>query len=194
MAKGGNRYGAGRPGWRRTAEACLRIDVRELARRRLLACSWFSWSWTNSVTGEQSGSVSMGATHTRLSVSYSSNGIPREQSLTIEKQPCHFGGTRPWLRCGDCGRRVAVVYFSGGRFTCRHCGRVSYRSQAEDAIGRAWLRQGKLEARLDEHWKRPRGMRHATYERILGGISDCEEQRDLAIYAHLLRLGFADGL
>jgi hypothetical protein len=136
----------------------------------------------------------MGATHTRLSVSYSSNGIPREQSLTIEKQPCHFGGTRPWLRCGDCGRRVAVVYFSGGRFTCRHCGRVSYRSQAEDAIGRAWLRQGKLEARLDEHWKRPRGMRHATYERILGGISDCEEQRDLAIYAHLLRLGFADGL
>lgn len=189
MAKGGSRYGAGRPGWRRKAESCLRLDVRDLARRKLLGLGSFSWTWTNSYTGEQAGSISIRVSGHNLSLNYSANGWPVSQTIGLERTACPFGGFRAWMRCGQCYRRVAVVYFGGREFACRRCSRVAYSSQSEDSLGRAWRRQRKLEARLGEDWERPCGMRTATYERILDGIYACEEQRDVHLAAFLARAG-----
>jgi hypothetical protein len=31
------------------------------------------------------------------------------QVIPLDWTPCHFGGTRPWLRCPRCARRQAVL-------------------------------------------------------------------------------------
>ncbi len=194
MGRGGMRYGAGRPGWRCKAESCLRLDVRELARRGQLRGGHFGWHWTNTATGERSGSVAGWVEQHALVLTYSTDGTPVAQTIGLERTPCPFGGSRPWLRCGRCHRRVALIYFGGTNFSCRRCSRVAYSSQSEDAIDRAWRRQAKLECRLGPDGSRPKGMRLATYDRILDGISACEDRRDLGLAAFLLRAGLLDAL
>ena len=60
-------------------------------------------------------------------------------------------------------------------------GRIAYSSQSDDAMGRAWRTQAKIEARLGPNWTRPKGMHQATRERLLSLIWDCEARRDLAL-------------
>lgn len=191
MPRGGTRTGAGRPRWRRDAESCLRIDIRELARRNLLDRGHFGWNWSDSL-GRSTGSVNAFTERHRLTLTFSSRGHGVTQNFDIERTPCPLGGARPWIRCCDCGRRVAILYFVDRRFTCRRCGRVSYLSQRQDAIGRSWLRQAKLERHLAEDWDRPSGMRWATYNRLLDRLAACAEERDGLIFGALQRLGLPD--
>ena len=65
-----------------------------------------------------------------------------------------------------------------GRFACRHCQRVSYSSQSCDLLDRMWRKQTRIEARLGEHWQRPKGMRHHTYDRLLDQLEVCEQRRE----------------
>lgn len=194
MGRGGMRLGAGRPGWRPKAEGCLRLDVREFARRKLLGGSSFSWHWHNTATKEPTGSVSVRTYGGRVRLDYSVNGASRAETIGLTSTPCGYGGSRPWFSCPRCLGRVAVLFMRGGRFVCRHCAGVAYGSQSEDVIGRTWRRQRKLERLLGENWTRPKGMRKATRSRLLDRIFQCELERDDAIAAYLSRLGFADGL
>lgn len=193
MGKGGMRYGAGRPAHKGKAEACMRLDVRDLARRRALwAGSAGSWSWTNSTTGEHVGSISYRMGVDDLVLSYTANGEPRTQRVPIRRTACHFGNTRPWFGCPHCWARVAVLYFRRGGFYCRDCARVAYYSQSEDVCARSWRKQQKAEAKLGKGWARPKGMHAATREKLLATIFRCEDLRDaelarfLAIYPGLL--------
>ena len=188
MGRGGLRIGAGRPGWHIKAEHCLRLDVRDLARRGLLMGGAFSWRWTNTETGEERGAISIAVTSGSVSLHFVCDGSPVQQSVPVERTPCHYGGSRPWFRSPCCHRRVAVLYLRGGRFMCRQCGRVVYASQSDDLIGRTWRRQWKLERRLGENWRRPKGMHHATRSRLLEGIFECERSREDAIAVYLSRL------
>ena len=83
--------------------------------------------------------------------------------------------------CPRCGRRVAKLYLRSRYFECRYCHRLSYASQSDDAMGRAWRKQYKVEAKLGEHWQRPKFMHHSTHEKLMGVILQCEEQRDRAL-------------
>jgi hypothetical protein len=188
MGRGGSRFGAGRPGWHVKAEHCLKLDVRTLARRKLLGGASFSWSWSNTVTGEKLGSIGLTTRPGGALLHFSSGGTPVSQDICIINTPCHFGGLRPWFQCPRCWRRVGVLFLRSSNFMCRHCGRVAYASQSEDDMGRAWIKQHKLERRLDEDWQRPRGMHRATYERIIDKIMSCEEARDAAMCVLLGRL------
>lgn len=191
MGKGGSRFGAGRPGWHVKAEHCLRLDVRELARRKLLGGVSCTWRWSNTVTGEELGSIGITTRPGAARLNYSSGGVLVCQDIRISETVCHFGGTRPWFQCPRCGRRVGVLFLRSGTFMCRHCGRVAYASQSQDDMGRAWIKQRKLERRLGVDWGRPKGMHHATYERIFSGIMACEEARDAALCLLLGRMGLA---
>lgn len=192
MGKGGHRFGAGRPGWRPKAESCLRLDVRELARRHILGrVVSTSWRWTNSYTGEEVGSIGIRGSETRLHLSYSTNGTPVSETVEIARTACTYGGSRPWLRCPRCNRRAGVLYMRGGRFTCRKCSGVAYSCQSEDAMGRAWRAQHKLENLLGDNWTRPKGMHHRTRQRIMERIFGCEEVRDNELAAYLHRHGLA---
>ena len=198
MGTGGMRYGAGRPGYRAKAEQLHRVDVREWARRGYLrgACS-FSWNWTRD--GESTGSIGVHV-HSpdvmTLRYTLTQNDVRRDvvDRVCIARTACPFGGTRPWFNCTRCARRVAVLYLRNGGFACRHCQRVAYSSQSDDALDRLWRKQTKIEARLAEHWQRPKGMRQLTYARLMDKLTDCEARRDDAFEAVAARLFGLAGL
>ena len=53
------------------------------------------------------------------------------QEIFFARTPCNFGGRRLWFLCPECRRRCAIVYRSGGIFSCRLCQGLTYRSQQE---------------------------------------------------------------
>ena len=190
MGRGGSRHGAGRPGWRLKAEQCHRLDVREMYRAGVLKDGRVgNWCWTNSHTGEQSGSVRYSIEGASMALRYSATDTAKVQHVAIDKTPCHFGGARPWFSCPACGDRVAVIYFRSGRFACRCCQRIAHLCQSEDATGRAWRKQLKVEQRLGEDWERPKGMHQTTYDRLLDVLERCEVVKEGALIAALGRLG-----
>ena len=67
-----------------------------------------------------------------------------------------------------------------GHFACRHCQRIAYASQSDDAMGRAWRKQAKIEEKPGPNWTRPKGMHDATRERPRHTASDREQRRDAA--------------
>jgi hypothetical protein len=188
---GGIRYGAGRPGWHVKAEHCLRLDVRDMARHKLLAGGTYgcTWRWTNTATGESSGSISLWVTADAMRLKFTTNELPAQQHVPIDRTACNYGGTRPWFRCPRCDARVAVLYLRGGRFICRRCGSVAYGSQSDDTFGRIWRRQYKLERRLGDNWARPKRMHRRTHERLFDAICECEQARDSALEIALARWG-----
>lgn len=195
MGKGGSRYGAGRPGWKRKAEASQAFDIRQIARKGYLKPGWFSWSWSRN--GEPAGSAGVQVTDNaeRVILSYQwtpYGGDPQsvECSLWVDRTPCNYGGSRPWFRCPTCGRRCAVVYFGRGRYACRRCNHVAYYSQSEDLMGRAWRKQRKIEAKLIDGWHKPKGMHWKTCERLQDKINECERQKDYALMVAMAGLGF----
>lgn len=189
MGRGGSRYGAGRPASHVKAEHCLRLDVRQLAKHNRLAGGSFSWRWTNTYTGQDAGSIGITTRPGHAMLNYSHNGQVVSDDVRVVQTACNYGGTRPWFQCPRCTKRVAVLYLRSGRFMCRHCGGIVYASQADDAIGRAWRRQGKLEARLGDGWARPKGMHRATRTKLLAAILACEERRDEALYTYMAQHG-----
>ncbi len=190
MGKGGHRYGAGRPGHKVKAEHCRRLDVRDLARCKVLGRpGHVGWQWSNRATGEVTGSIGIDVAPDSLKLTYSVNGESAEQRVELDRTACNYGGARPWLRCPLCGRRVGVLFLRGARFKCRHCANVAYGSQSEDSLGRAWRLQQKLEQRLGENWARPKGMRRSTREKIIERIFACKMMRENALATYLKRRG-----
>jgi hypothetical protein len=113
------------------------------------------------------------------------------QRVTVVRTACHYGGARPWFLCPYCGRRVAILYLWNVP-QCRRCARLVYSSQSLDALARSWRRTGKIEARLKgdaEEWDytRPKGMRQATFERLVAAHIREEELRDEALLAFAAR-------
>lgn len=186
MGTGGMRWGAGRPATHVKAEHCRRIDVRRWSREGLL---WpgrtGTWQWTCGETGERLASIGYSSDGGTVTLNYSVDEEARKQSIGLGRSSCNFGGTRPWFRCPIRGERVAVLYFRAGRFACRHCQRISYGSQSDDACARTWRKQAKLEAKLGPDWQRPKAMHQATHDRLVALLWDCEERRDAALGAIL---------
>lgn len=182
MGRGGMRWGAGRPPSKGKAEALMRLDARDLARRGSLVngCSG-TWRWTIKGTGEETGSIGYRVEDGALVLSYSLSGEPKTQHVPILATPCNYGGARTWLACPNCRARVALLYLRRGGFYCRSCARVAYYSQSEDVSGRSWQVQRKAEAKLGEYWARPKGMHETTHQRLLAIIYECEEQRDIEL-------------
>ncbi len=55
-------------------------------------------------------------------------------------------------------------------------------------MDRAWRKQSKLEARLGPNWRRPKGMRRRTYDKLFAAVLACEELREAALGAYAARL------
>lgn len=191
MGTGGMRNGAGRPGWHVKAEHCRKIDARRWAREGILQAGRSGdWSWTDPDTGERLASIGYSAGPEAVRLIYSMNSTPMQQHVPILKTGCNYGGWRYWFGCPSCGKRVAVLYLRNRGFACRKCNRIAYASQSEDALGRTWRKQSKIEWRLGEHWQRPKGMHQSTHERLLAVIFGCEERREAGLAAFVQRLGW----
>lgn len=182
MGSGGARFGAGRPAMHVKAEHCKQLDVRRWHREGVLrAGSFGSWTWSNSSTGERVGSIGYSVGDGYVNLNYSINDKPSNQRITLARTHCNFGGARPWFVCPVRGERAAVLFLRAGRFACRQCQRIAYASQSDDSLKRDWRKQSRLESKLDAGWARPKGMHHATRERLVSAIIDSERRRDDAL-------------
>jgi len=90
----------------------------------------------------------------------------------LEWTRCTFGGYRGWFVCPRCERRVAILYHPDF-LACRHCYRLTFRSQRENEHGRDFLRLNKLRVRLGwpggvmhGEYPKPKGMHHRTFLRL----------------------------
>lgn len=195
MGTGGVRWGAGRPAYKGKAEACLSLDVRDLARRSLLHSGLSgNWTWSNSRTGECTGSISYSIEEGAAVLTYAIDGEPKRQRVPILRTGCNYGGTRPWFTCPHCCAGVAMIYMRRGGFYCRKCAQIAYYSQSEDDIDRSWQKQRKAEAKLGEGWARPKGMHCKTHQRLLETIRRCGEMRNRAIEQFMMRLSVAGSI
>lgn len=168
--KGGWRYGAGRPRRKNKTSEVLRIDVRRFQRDGLLDDLYsVRWVWPNGARIALQTSPTAITTTFRYRVR---DDVWHEvdQRIAIDRTPCHFGGNRAWFVCPECAGRVAILYLWCAP-RCRTCAALAYRSQSLDALDRSWLRTCKLKKRLaggldDWNFRRPKGMRASTYERL----------------------------
>ena len=131
-----------------TVESRPSVDVRYLKRHNLLrpgASGQLSWS----MGGEQSASVGFRVEAERLVLvfrhrPYGGVWESVEETVRFDRTPCTFGGTRTWLLCPKCSKRVAVIYSAGKHFLCRYCCDLNYACQQETTNGRATRRAEKL--------------------------------------------------
>ncbi|PLS87272.1 MAG: hypothetical protein CYG60_02820 [Actinobacteria bacterium] len=111
----------------------------------------------------------------------------------LEWTPCNFGGERPWFVCpGEgCARRVAILYGPSPRQPlCRRCRDLAYESQREDGIARAKRRAEKARSRLPPSGTRPKGMHHATFQKLAQDYQSASEEHEACIQERLARLAW----
>jgi hypothetical protein len=136
MPRGGARPGAGRPSERLKIEDRARLSVSTLQReRRLIPGSSGYLPWEGS--GQRPQESEYSASGNELEIRYLFGGRFLRLSLSIERTPCAFGGTRPWLLCPSCRRRTGHLYLHYSGVDCRGCARLGYASQFASALRRA---------------------------------------------------------
>jgi hypothetical protein len=104
--------------------------------------------------------------------------------IALDWTSCHYGGQRPWLRCPDCQRRVAVLCGYDRLFLCRHCYRLPYASQYETRLDRLYRKLRELQERIGSQYARkPKGMHWRTWKRLRDQALNAEMTRDVAMEA-----------
>jgi hypothetical protein len=198
-------FGSGRPAGRGKVEVCRSIDANWLHREGCLKPGRIcSMQWMRD--GEPVASINLRAEHDRLHLTYrvrigGGEWEDINETVRIVRVPCRFGGARPYFVCPGvvngtaCGRRVTKLYGPGRYFVCRHCYRLAYASQSEDAQRRSMRRANKIRQRLGGNAgtasplpPKPKGMWRRTYERLREQALDAEERADEALVPHLARL------
>lgn len=151
---------------RTTLAALGRLDVRWLHRQGYLDGQEH---WTI---------VRCGRSWSMLTMRCQQGGLviePWPQVIPLAWTPCHYGGTRPWLRCPRCARRQAVLYVRYTVVLCRSCLRVPYTSQCTTAEDRLYEKVRRIRTRLGASHnltelirpsRKPKGMHWATWERL----------------------------
>ena len=199
--------GSGRPcgSGRDTVEACRSLDANRLHREGCLRGGWAGgWQWTRD--GEQVASIGLRSEANRLHLHYRvrTGGGDWEdvtEPVYIVRVACRFGGSRPYFICPGvvngvaCGRRVAKLYLSWRYFLCRHCHRLAYASQSEDALDRIFRRANKIRQRLGgdpgmaaPFPPKPKGMWQRTYKRLLNRTFEAETEAEEAFAIRTERL------
>jgi hypothetical protein len=156
------------------AAGCL--DVRQLHRRgyliRRYAPRWPSF-------------VGPGINHIRFDrylINIELRNQVTPQNIQITWTRCHFGGSRPWMHCPHCDRRVARLFKGLSGYFCRECvGAPRYESQLRNRKARAYLKAYRLRQRLGGSKpvihptpERPYRMWRKTYNGIVAEIERLE--------------------
>lgn len=164
----------------------VRDNLRGLTDGQRITTS-FAWTWAASGDASPWASVLVTLTldpwrgHARLrfDVDHAHRRTgPQDQTIQMETSPCRYGGRRWWWRCPATGRRCATLYLPNGgtRFLSRGAGayRLKYASQGGGPLDHSQAAMARLHRKLgsvpgcfdDPLPPRPKGMRHATYDRL----------------------------
>ncbi len=165
-------------GTRTTLDAVSRLDVRWLHRHGYLAGRPYLVTWHRG--DQRAGSIGVACQPDGVVLTYDVRvgggaWTSVRQVVPLAWTPCHYGGERPWFRCGGCQRRVAVLCLDGQWFLCRHCSALPYGSQQETAQDRRYRKVRKIRDRLGvsgnlmepvSPWRKPKSMHWRTWERL----------------------------
>jgi len=130
-------------------------------------------------------SIGMRASNDSLHLSYCTEEYGTvSKSVTIERLPCRFGGSRAYFRC-ECNKRVVKLYAAGNHFRCRHCYNLYYSSKNESQWDRALRQRNKQRRRLSGNngleaylAEKPKGMWWRTYYRLQERPYEAEQRSD----------------
>jgi hypothetical protein len=205
-------YGSGRHAGRATVGSGLMLDLADMIRRGVVAPGQHrsgTMSWTRTATGEPAGVIGYQAcmidpvaswlrltyTITRLRDG-SKDAHDDRVSLTTTRPP--FGGLRWWFSCPVTRRRAVQLYLpdGGSLFASRRAYRLAYQSQRDADTDRSHARQARIFKKLGAEYRisgdawppRPKGMRHATYCRLLAELGAAESKHDEVFMAGSVRL------
>jgi len=147
----------------------------------LSAWGRFVWAWNGDEddkfkvkwTGDQGG---------YFILDYKRDGGKYQERISFTKTPCHFGGSRIWLVCPGCGRRVGKLYlptnlYNGGvriqNWRCRYCYRLTYEQRRHCNCNLYRLfewRANQVKQRLifkRNHFYKPKNMRWKTFNQLV---------------------------
>jgi hypothetical protein len=183
-------YGSGqyyRYSSRDTTEASKRIDIRWLRKQGYLKPNT-SGKLTWDRGGEPSGWIRYSMFENRMELKYRiqfNGGDWQDVNETVyfDETVCNYGGTRKWLICPHCGRRVALLYGTQRLFLCRKCSDLVYASQMESDLDRLARKADKIRSRLEwepgflngSGWK-PKNMHWQTFYRLQQAESDLQDR------------------
>ncbi len=183
----GRRWGYGGP----TCDGHFSIDIRCLARNGWLkpgVVAVLNWHRRGQVVA----SVRYTSEDRGLSLFYDQCA----ERIAFAWTRCHLGSERIWFRCPGCATRVAILYHRAGRFRCRQCHGLTYRSQRKRPPERALRRAQNIRIRLGgvanltaPFPDRPRYMRHRKYDhlRMVAEASEAAWLRSMSCWADRLR-------
>ena len=156
------------------------LDVNTLYRKSVLTDGWIGgWNWQRD--GETFANIGIHGGRDYIRLIYNRDGQPKNETITVFWQPCHFGGHRPLFICPDCGHRAMKTFLYGPRFRCRKCANLVYASQRESGVDRPLRRSWRLRAKLGGEPgmqnpipDKPKQMHWKTYYRIVADIGKAE--------------------
>ena len=171
-------YNSGRHGGKRTTNDMHVLDIRHIQRAgRLKPGQSFNWQWSR--RGEVIASINMRTDTDRVTLIYRTRNHGDEWQdmnypVRLAWTGCNYGGQRAWWLCPavGCGRRVAVLY--GGKvYACRHCHKLAYSTQRQQADDRATSKADRIRKRLgwdagilNGNGGKPKGMHWRTFVRL----------------------------
>ena len=177
-------YGSGRHSDKPKIEDCNSLNTNQLQKDGCLENGWNgTMIWSRN--GVKISSIGIHASNDSLHLSYYTEEYGTvSQSLTIERLPCRFGGSRAYFRC-KCSNRVVKLYSAGKNFRCRHCYRLPYSSKNESQLDRAIRHRNKQRRRLSGNIgleasmaQKPKGMWWRTYQRLQERAHEAEQRSD----------------
>ena len=110
--------------------------------------------------------------------------------LQFATSKTNFVGTRLWLRCPSCSRRVVNWYCpqDESEFLCRHCHNLSYKSQSLhrlaswESSGKFYSRQKRIQRKLRNRW-----LRRPTKEALISQYNSLEGLIEQALVKKLAK-------
>lgn len=184
--RGGLRSGSGRPGKHIQIEQCRHIDVRLFQRAGMLKGPWIGqWSWRDPKTSALTSQIEVIVAPPCIQLTYRWRDQLHTDKADLVKSACSFGGSRTWFSCPGCQRRTTKLHLFAGRFRCRSCHDLRYRSQSLSPLDRLHRSKQKLEDLLAPSWQRPIGMHRATRTRIIAKIIEIEASIDDQLFQAL---------
>lgn len=167
---------------KRTTAVCLCLSLAAMKRHGCMTPrSGYSWRWSRN--GESAGSIGFDLTEDTIIIRYTTKdreGKPLDvvKPVSLARTDCHFGGERTWFLC-DCGRRVTALYIHRQHVACRHCLNLTYPSQNDSCpVNRQWRKIRKLEAKLPDDGRRPKGMHRQTFTLLRWKLMDAQARKD----------------
>lgn len=157
----------------------ISIDIRHFKREGLLVPG-SSFLLRRSVNGVTKSKLQVLAKKDSIVLKYSyriNNGdwSDIKQPVHLMYTDCNYGGERVWFKCPKCNLRVAKLFLQNPYFICRHCCKLSYRSQSESVSDRSHRKSVAIKEKLKFDSKRmlpiayipkPKGMHWKTFNKL----------------------------